>query len=153
MSELWIVPMTLDEANAFVRENHRHHQPVPGAKFCLGVARCVDSAQIVGVAIVGRPVSRMLDDGWTLEVNRTCTDGTKNANSMLYGACRRVAFGLGYRKLITYTLASESGVSLTAAGWKCLGERGGGSWSRAARPRVDKHPLQGKILWEALVLS
>jgi hypothetical protein len=89
---LTLVPITLAEANEFVRLHHRHHQPVPGCKFCLAVS---DGEKIVGVAIVGRPVARMLDDGWTLEVNRTCTDGTKNANSMLYGACQRVAFGLG----------------------------------------------------------
>ena len=137
--------MTLAEANAFVRVHHRHHQPVPGAKFCVGVS---DGEQIVGVAIVGRPVARIADNGWTLEVNRSCTDGTKNANSMLYGACRRVAFALGYRKLITYTLPSESGRSLVAAGWTCLGEAGGGKWSRAARPRVDTHPTQTKLRWE-----
>ena len=140
-----IVPMTLAEANAFVCEHHRHHQPVPGAKFCLGVS---DGDRIVGVAIVGRPVARMADNGWTLEVNRSCTDGTKNANSMLYGACRRAAFALGYRKLITYTLPTESGSSLKAAGWRCLGEAGGGKWSRVARPRVDTHPTQTKLRWE-----
>lgn len=144
---LQIVPITLPEANAFVAKHHRHHKPVPGAKFCIAVS---DEQKIVGVAIVGRPVARMADDGWTLEVNRTCTDGTKNANSMLYGACRRAGFALGYRRLITYTLPSESGVSLTAAGgWKCLGEAGGGSWSRPSRPRVDTHPLQVKLKWEA----
>lgn len=142
-----IVPISLDEANAFVREHHRHHQPVPGAKFCIAVA---EGEKVVGVAIVGRPVARMIDDGWTLEVNRTCTDGTKNANSMLYGACRRVAFGLGYRRLITYTLPEEGGTSLVAAGWKCLGTAGGGSWNCASRPRVDKHPLQAKLRWEAI---
>ena len=104
-----------------------------------------------GVAIVGRPVARLLDDGWTLEVNRTCTDGAKNANSMLYGACRRVAFGLGYRKLITYTLPEEGGASLNAAGWKCIGEAGSGTWNRKARPRVDLHPLQTKLRWEVLI--
>jgi hypothetical protein len=142
-----IVPITLEEANEFVRQNHRHHKPVPGAKFCVAVA---EGETIHGVAIVGRPVARMLDDGWTLEVNRTCTDGTKNANSMLYGACRRVTFGLGYRKLITYTLPEEGGVSLTAAGWKCLGEAGGGSWNCPSRPRVDLHPLQTKLRWETV---
>lgn len=146
MGELTIVPVTLDEANAFVAQWHRHHKPVPGAKFCVAVAK---GESIVGVAIVGRPVARMVDDGWTLEVNRTCTDGTKNANSMLYAACRRAVFALGYRKLITYTLATESGVSLTAAGWKCLGEAGGGKWSRVSRPRVDTHPTQMKLRWEA----
>ena len=113
-----IVPINLDEANAFVEKHHRHHKPVPGAKFCIAVAV---GGVVVGVAIVGRPIARMADDGWTLEVNRTCTDGTKNANSMLYGACRRVAFGMGYRKLITYTLPSEGGRSLAAAGLQVHG--------------------------------
>ena len=147
MKDLLVVPVSLEEANAFVRKHHRHHKAVPGMKFCVAVAK---GEAIVGVAIVGRPVARMVDDGWTLEVNRTCTDGTKNANSMLYGACRRVAFGLGYRKLITYTLPTESRVSLVAAGWKCLGKAGGGTWSRDARPRVDTHPTQTKLRWEAV---
>ena len=144
-----VVPITLAEANQFVRQHHRHHAPVPGCKFCVAVAD--DDGQVRGVAIVGRPVARLLDDGWTLEVNRTCTDGAKNANSMLYGACRRVAFGLGYRKLITYTLPEEGGASLNAAGWKCIGEAGGGTWNRKARPRVDLHPLQTKLRWEVLI--
>jgi hypothetical protein len=92
----------------------------------------------------------MLDDGWTLEVNRTCTDGTKNANSMLYGACQRAAWALGYKKLITYTLPEESGISLTAAGWKLIGRCGGGTWDRELRPRVDLHPLQEKLRWEVV---
>jgi hypothetical protein len=155
--KLIIVPVTLDEANEFVYRHHRHLAPVPGAKFSLAVARdhgdyedCFHrgALSIVGVAIVGRPVSRMLDDGWTLEVTRNCTNGTKNAPSALYGASRRAAFALGYQKLITYTLPSESGVSLTAAGWKLIGEAGGGKWSRTARPRVDLHPTQTKLRWE-----
>lgn len=146
---LMVIPMTLAEANAFVTKWHRHHKPVPGCKFCIGVA--LD--YVCGVAIVGRPVARMLDDGWTLEVNRTCTDGTRNANSMLYGACRRAAWALGYKKLITYTLPEESGSSLTAAGWKCIGEAGGGRWSRESRPRVDTHPTQGKLRWEAVFVG
>lgn len=147
MNKLLLMPISLAEANEFVRAHHRHHAPVPGCKFCIGVA--LDGA-VVGVAIVGRPVARMADNGWTLEVNRTCTDGTKNANSMLYGACRRAAWALGYRRLITYSLPEEGGVSLTAAGWKCLGETGGGKWSRESRPRVDTHPTQKKLLWEAI---
>jgi hypothetical protein len=142
-----VVPISFAEANAFVKEFHRHHKPMPGVKFCIGVA---DDDKIVGVAMVGRPVSRNLDDGWTLEVNRTCTDGAKNANSMLYGAAWRAAKALGYRKLITYTLPEESGSSLRAAGWMCIGERGGGKWSRKDRPRVDTHPTQTKLLWEAV---
>jgi hypothetical protein len=101
-----------------------------------------------GVAIVGRPVARHLDNGWTVEVNRTCTDGTANANSMLYGAAARAARALGYRRLITYTLKSESGASLRGAGWHVVGERDGRSWSCPSRPRTDKHPLEAKLLWE-----
>lgn len=144
---LQIVPMTLREANEFVWQHHRTHDPVPGCKFCLAVAD--ESGVVRGVAIVGRPVARMLDNGWTLEVNRGCTDGTKNVNSMLYAACWRVTRELGYRKLVTYTFADESGASLRAAGWKCIGERDGRSWSIASRPRVDTHPLQAKLFWEA----
>lgn len=146
-SRLQVVPMPLDEANAFVLAHHRHHLPVVGAKFCVGVAD--EAGVVVGVAIVGRPVARHLDDGWTLEVTRVATTGEPNAASALYGAARRSAFALGYRKLITYTLASEPGTSLRAAGWKVNGEVRGRSWSCASRPRVDKHPLQDKIRWES----
>lgn len=139
-----VVPMALDEANAFVAAHHRHHTRVVGHKFSIAVA---EGEQVVGVAIVGRPVARRLDDGWTLEVNRCCTDGTKNACSMLYAGAWRAARAMGYRKLITYTLPEEGGVSLKAAGWICLGEAGGGSWSVPSRPRVDKHPTQTKLKW------
>src|SRR5262249_26402395 len=118
-----------------------------GHKFSLAV--CDDDRVIHGVAIVGRPIARALDDGLTLEVTRVATDGTKNACSALYGACRRAAFALGFKRIGTYILVSEPGTSLKAAGWKCLGEAGGGSWSVPSRPRVDKHPLQAKLRWEA----
>jgi hypothetical protein len=149
---LEIVPMPIKEANVFVQRYHRHHGPVVGCKFCIGVAD-TETNEIVGVAIVGRPVARLLDDGWTLEVNRTCTDGTRNANSMLYASCWRAARAMGYRKLITYTLPSESGASLRGAAWKCIGKRGGGSWNHPDhdRPRVDLHPLQQKFRWEITV--
>ena len=143
---LTIVPVTFAEANAFVAQHHRHHKPRVGCKFCIAVA---DENGIVGVAIIGRPVARMLDDTWTLEVNRVATDGTKNACSALYSASWRAARALGYRKLITYILDSEPGISLRAAGWKCIGAAGGGSWSRPSRPTIDTHPLQAKIRWEA----
>jgi hypothetical protein len=142
---LEIVPVTFAEANAFVRRHHRHHGPVVGCKFCVAAA---GDGAVVGVAIVGRPVARMLDDGWTLEVNRVTTDGTPNAPSMLYAACWRAARALGYRKLITYTLDSEPGTSLTAAGWKTVGAVTARSWSCPSRPRIDKTPLQAKIRWE-----
>lgn len=145
-SRLRIYPCELDEANCFVKRHHRHHGKVVGHKFSLAV---VDETEMVrGVAIVGRPVARMLDDGLTLEVNRLATDGCPNACSALYGACWRAAKALGYRRLVTYILDTEPGTSLTAAGWKCIGQAGGGSWSVPSRPRVDKHPLQGKFRWE-----
>lgn len=144
---LYIVPITLKEANEFVRLHHRHHYPLPGHKFSIAVADS-DKDAIVGVAIVGLPCARFLMDGWTLEVRRTCTDGTKNANSMLYGACWRAAKAMGYRKLVTYTLPEEGGVSLRAAGWVCVGAAGGGKWSCPSRPRVDRHPTQEKLRWE-----
>lgn len=142
-----IVPLPLDEANAFVRQHHRHHGRVVGHKFSVGAADA--SQQIRGVAIVSRPVARGLDDGFTLEITRVATDGAKDACSALYGACRRAAFALGYRKLVTYTLASESGASLKAAGYRCVAEVRGRSWHCETRPRVDKHPTQAKLRWEA----
>lgn len=147
MSErLHIIPCDLSEANAFVSQHHRHHGRVVGHKF--SIACCTENEVIHGVAIVGRPVSRMLDDGWTLEVVRLATDGTPNGCSCLYGACRRAAFALGYRRLITYILDTESGVSLLAAGWRCIGTAGGGSWNCPSRPRIDKHPTQKKLRFE-----
>ena len=106
---LQLVPLNLDEANALVAALHRHHKPTPGAKFALGAA---DGERVCGAVIVGRPVSRMLDNGTTLEVNRCVTDGTRNACSFLYGAAWRATKALGYKRLITYTLPSEGGASL-----------------------------------------
>ena len=117
-----ITPITLEEANAFVAKLHRHHKPVPGCKFAVAVS---EGDVVVGVALVGRPVARFLDDGWTLEVNRCCTDGTKNACSMLYGTSWKAAKALGYKRLITYTLPEEGGSSLRASNWRCIGLRGG----------------------------
>jgi hypothetical protein len=139
------VRLDLAEANAFVRQHHRHHIPVVGHLFSIGA---VLGDVIVGVVIVGRPVSRMRDDGVTAEVTRLCTDGTRNACSFLYGAAAKAAFALGFKRIGTYILADESGASLRASGWKLLGERGGGSWSSPSRPRVDKHPTQTKLLFE-----
>jgi hypothetical protein len=145
--KLVAVPLQLAEANAFVVAHHRHHGPVVGHKFGIGAAL---GDKIVGVAIVGRPVARYRDDGLTLEVTRLATDGTKNACSFLYGACARAAFALGYKRIGTYILKSEPGASLKAAGWKLIGETPGRSWSVPSRPRVDKHPLQQKLLFEAV---
>jgi hypothetical protein len=143
---LQVVPSELAEANAFVEQHHRHHRPVIGHKFSIAVAD--EGGAVRGVAIIGRPVARMLDDGWTLEVLRLATDGCKNACSALYAAAWRTVREMGFRKLVTYILDTEPGTSLRAAGWKCVGEAGGGSWSRANRPRVDKHPTQSKLRFE-----
>jgi hypothetical protein len=138
---LEIVPVTFSEANEYVRRFHRHHKPVVGCKFCVA---CSDGINIVGVAIVGRPVARSLDNGRTLEVNRLCTNGAKNACSILYAAAWRAARALGYIKLITYILASESGSSLRASGWREVGSVKGRSWSCESRPRIDKIAAQSE---------
>lgn len=140
-----VVPMDLASANDWVSMFHRHHNPVVGHKFSLGAMKDND---IVGIVIVGRPVSRVRDNGWTLEVTRLATDGTKNACSFLYGAAARAGFALGYRRIGTYILASEPGTTLNAAGWRLIGEVAGRSWSCQSRPRVDNHPLSNKLLFE-----
>lgn len=145
--KLAVVPITLEEANVFVVRHHRHHGEVVGHKFSLGA---VLGDGIVGIVIVGRPVARHRDDGLTLEVTRLCTDGTRNACSFLYGAAARAAFALGYRRIGTYILASETGASLRACEWRLVGEVRGRSWSCPSRPRVDTHPTEDKLLWECV---
>ena len=145
---LSLVPVSLKEANAFVAEHHRHHKPTRGHKFSVG---CAAEGRLVGVAIVGRPVSRYLDDGLTLEVNRLGTTGEQNACSMLYGAAARAAKAMGYQKIITYTLDSEPGTSLRAAGWTCAGPAGGERWTGQRRPATDLYPAQMKLRYEKLL--
>ena len=142
-------PITLKEAKRFVDLHHRHHKAPQGGKFAIGLA---DNGEVIGVAIVGRPVARMLDSGYTAEVTRLCVlEGYYNACSMLYSACWRAARAMGYKRLITYILKSESGKSLEASGYKLVGEAGGGTWNREDRPRVDTHPLEQKKLFEVKV--
>jgi len=138
-------PITQADAFAFIRQHHRHHTVPVGALWWHGVHN--DNGEVVGVAIVGRPVARHLDDGLTVEVTRLCTDGTHNACSLLYGAVRRVAMDKGYRRGVTYTMPEEGGASLRASGWHNLGTTTGKSWSVKSRPREDKHPLGEKIRW------
>jgi hypothetical protein len=134
-----IITVSLKTANAFVEENHRHHKAVIGHKFSIG---CNNGKKLIGVAIVGRPVSRYLDDGFTLEVNRLCTDGTKNACSKLYSAAARAARELGYEKIITYILETENGASLKASGWDCTGIAGAVMWtSKRSNPLREKDQL------------
>lgn len=146
-NRLIVCPCTIQDANELVRRYHRHHRRVQSALFAVAVTR-EGEEEPCGAAIIGRPVARALQDGWTAEVTRLVTDGEPNACSALYGAAWRAAKALGYRRLITYILSSEPGTSLKASGWTLIGERGGGSWNRPARPRVDHHPLQTKMLWE-----
>lgn len=140
-----IVPCSISDAQEFVDQHHRHHRAPQGALFAVAAA---EAGEIVGVAIVGRPVARGLQDGWTAEVTRLTTTGTRNACSMLYRACWRAAYAMGYRRLVTYTLATEPGSSLRGAGFKLVGTVQGRSWSCKARPRVDRHPTQDKFRWE-----
>ena len=142
---LTLQPITYREACIFIDENHRHHNAPQGHKFSIAVS---DGEKVVGVVTVGRPVARYSDNGWTLEVTRCCTDGTKNACSMLYSAAWRAARAMGYKRLITYTSLEENGASLRSANWKLVGEtKGAGYWD--SRPRNVVYPKGQKLLWEA----
>lgn len=146
---LHLVPVSFRDACGFVTDHHRHHQAPVGCKFVVGVADA--SGVLHGVLITGRPVSRHFDDGMTLEVTRSATDGTPNANSMLYAAARRATWALGYRRLITYTQQGEPGASLRAAGWRVVAERPARpGWTTPSRPREDRG-TDGipRTLWEA----
>lgn len=142
---LEICPISFREACDYIVAHHRHHRPPQGHKFSISA---YDGSRLCGIAVSGRPVARKLDDGRTIEVTRLCTDGTKNACSMLYAASRRAALAMGYRRGLTYILESETGGSLLAAGWSKGPESSGGSWSRASRRRDDKHPLESKRRWQ-----
>lgn len=136
-----IAPITFKKASDYINQHHRHHRATIGCKFCISVID--DSGQLHGVAVCGRPVARRLDDGETLEINRVCTDGTKNACSMLYGACCRIAKEMGYKKVVTYILESESGASLRASNFVCEGEAGGTHWT-GKRNRGQSIPAEMK---------
>ena len=136
-------PITFRQACDFITEHHRHHRPTVGCKFSVGL---FDGENMVGCAVCGRPVSRHLDDGLTCEINRLCTDGTRNACSMLYGACCRVAKAMGYKKIITYILQSENGASLKASNFSCDGEAGGVHWT-GERDRGQDIPAEMKTRW------
>lgn len=136
-----IAPITFREASAYINQYHRHHNATVGCKFCISVVD--DDGQLHGVAVCGRPVSRMLDNGFTLEINRVCTDGTRNACSMLYGACCRIAKAMGYKRVITYILESENGASLKVSNFVCEGEAGGTHWT-GSRNRGQGIPAEMK---------
>ncbi|MDD3393272.1 MAG: hypothetical protein PHG19_01345 [Anaerotignum sp.] len=146
---LTVSHIELKEANAYVTANHRHHKAVRGHRFSLA---CYEDGRLCGVAIVGRPRSRRIDQHMTVEVLRLCSDGTKNVCSKLYGACRRAAKALGYHRLITYTLADENGKSLLASGFSYCYTNKGGSWNQPGRPRSDKAPVCPKHLYEIILV-
>jgi hypothetical protein len=154
---LSLVPCTISAAKHFVAKLHRHNKPPQGGLFAVGAA-C--GGELVAVAIIGRPVARNLDDGKTCEVIRLCTDGSKNACSILYGAAARAAKALGWQRIVTYILASEPGTSLRAGGWMLEKEvPAEASWSRRSRPRMqtdlfgeEQRPACGKQRW-ARILS
>ena len=138
------VPIELKQANEFVKAHHRHHDPVHRDKFRVGV---MDGNKLVGVVQVGRPVSRMLDDGKTVEVVRLCSDGTKDVCSFLYSRAARIAKEMGYERIITYILCTEDGASLKACGWHEDGITKGGDWSRPSRKRNTTAPTIPKKRW------
>lgn len=145
-----VVPISFERARDFVNAHHRHHRVDGRARYRFVVA-VQEGGRIVGVAIVGNPIARHFKDGFTLEVNRSCTDGTRNANSMLYGACARASFALGYRRLITYTRQDEGGASLRGAGWRVVAHRDRPrSWAKESKVRVRRDGTEpaARLLWE-----
>lgn len=142
------VPITLKQACYFINHNHRHHVGPQGHKFSIGLS---DGDKLVGVVVAGRPVGRLADDGFTLEVTRCCVTGVyHNSCSKLYAAVRRIAKELGYKRVITYTLEEECGTSLKASGFTFAGMSRGGSWN-GSRNRIDKHPIGPKKVWECKI--
>lgn len=144
-----IRPITLKVANEYVNKYHRHHNGTVGCKFAIGL---YENDELIGVAICGRPVSRFLDDGSTCEINRLCTRGGENACSMLYGACSRIAKDMGYKKIITYILESESGITLKASNFTCEGEAGGTHWT-GKRNKNQNIPSEMKTRWSKQLVS
>ena len=147
--KLQLVPISISEANEFVFNFHRHNKPTQGGKFAIGAS---DGTELIGVAIIGRPIARFLDDGFTAEVLRVCTldDSPKNTCSKLYGASWRASKAMGYTKIITYTLQSESGASLKGAGWEVVAESKSNKTGWMNRPGREWQPIYGqlKFRWE-----
>lgn len=143
---LQLVPITWRAANAFVKALHRHSAPTQGCTFCVSVRD--DTGALRGVGIAGRPVARQLQDGFTFEVTRLCTDGAPNACSMLYGALTRAAKALGYRRGVTYVLATEPGTSLRASGWRRAAQVRAEAWGRPGRARSSAHQVAPRVRWE-----
>ena len=138
------VPLELKQANEFVEKIHRHHAPVHRDKFRVG---CEVDGNLVGVVQIARPVARGLDDGETVEVVRLCTDGTPQVCSFLYSRAARIAKEMGYKRIITYILETETGASLKASGWVLDGKTTAKSWNCPSRPRSTTAPTCAKFRW------
>lgn len=149
-TRIWVVPLTLKQANELIADWHRHHKPVVGHRFSLGA---VDSeGKTVGAAVVGRPVAREVAQYEVAEVTRLVTNGTYNACSALYAACARAAKAMGFMKIQTYILASEPGTSLKAAGWEKEGDTKGGDWNHGWRKgRRTDQPMEPKQRWSKVL--
>lgn len=140
MPHLEIRPISIARANQFVKEHHRHHGSKTGCRFAIAV---YGGGELHGVAICSNPVARLADDGLTIEVSRLCTDGTYNACSILYAACARIAKEMGFRKIQTYILKSETGTSLKASGWKLeADEVGAVDWVSAKNERQRRRNMK-----------
>jgi hypothetical protein len=137
---LKIVPLELKDLNALVARLHRHHRPVQGHRFSIGLEH---DGKLVGGISVGRPVARMTDQRCVLEVTRLVTDGTPNTCSLLYAAAARVGKELGYKRIQTFILDNEPGTSLRAAGWSFDRESCGGDWTRVSKPNRRQDQPQG----------
>lgn len=147
-----IRPLTLAQANELVAKMHRHHKPVQGHRFSIGLER--DDGTIVGAAIIGRPVARKCDPYRVAEVTRLVTDGTRNACSALYGAAARIAKEMGFERIQTYILDEEPGISLRASGWTMVAMSPGGDWNQSAQyagKRRTDQPMQPKQRWEKVL--
>lgn len=147
MSKLKVIPIHINrQAAPFIKKYHRHNLPSVGGKFAIG---CMKDGVLVGVAVCGRPISRKLDNGKTCEILRVCTDGTDHVPSFLYAKCRKIAYAMGYEKVITYTLQSESGISLKAAGAMQEKLFEGKQWTEHPNVKRNKHPVheESKIRW------
>lgn len=142
---LWVYPISLRDARQMVNDIHRHHKAPQGGKFAIGLKADGDP---VGCIIVGRPVSRGSDDGYTAEVTRVAVrEGVPNGCSKLYRAGWRAAEAMGYEQMITYTREDESGTSLKAAGFRIDGTVAARSWNAPSRPRTDKDERVGRVRW------
>ncbi|WP_405776227.1 XF1762 family protein [Streptomyces sp. NBC_01538] len=150
---LHLVPVRLREAAAFAQDRHRHHAPPPGQIFAIGAAD--EDGVLRAVAVVGRPVARHLDDGATLEVTRTCSDGAQNANSLWYGAAWQAGKALGCTRLITYTQDGESGARPRGANGRVVAHRPPRrGWHTPSRPRLTRGTkCVARTLWEAVDAS